>query len=141
MKYSSAGTYSMSIHEDAERDLDRLYEVDEDGAAAIDVFLQEVASSPEVLDRLLEHRYRSYEPGMDFEVQRWAALWKHFGLWRLRLFDVPDIAASHRIIYAFHGIQRRYYILGIVPRDFDYDPHHPFTQRIVRAYQTLAIPA
>jgi hypothetical protein len=140
MKYSPACTYSMSIHEDAERDLDRLYEVDEDGTATIDVFLQEAASSPAVLDRLLEHRYRSYDPGMDFEVQRWAALWKHYGLWRLKLFDVPGTAASHRVIYAFHGIQRRYYILGIVPRDFDYEPDHAFTRRIVRAYQALGIP-
>ena len=141
MKYSPAGSYSMSIHADAEKDLEALYAVDEEGAASIDVFLEEATSSPAVLERLLDHRYRSYETGMDFEVQRWAALWRSFGLWRLRLFDVPGSAASYRIIYAFHGIQRRYYILGIVPRNFDYDPKHPFALRIVDTYQALGIPA
>jgi len=30
--------------------------------------------------------------------------------------------------------------MGIVPRDFDYDPQHPYTQRIVSAYRELGIP-
>jgi hypothetical protein len=140
MKYSCVGAYSMSIHEDAEKDLDTLYAIDEEGAAGIDVFLEEAASSQKVLDHLLENRYRSYDAGFDFEVRRWESLWKHYGLWRLRLFDVPGVAASYRVIYAFHGKQRRYYILGIVPRDFDYDPKHPFSRRIVNAYQALGIP-
>ena len=140
MKYSRVSAYSMSIHEDAEKDLEALYEVDEKGAAGIDVFLEEAASSQTVLDHLLENRYRSYDAGFDFEVRRWESLWKHYGLWRLRLFGFAGDAASYRVIYAFHGKQRRYYILGIVPRDFDYDPKHHFTQRIVNAYQALGIP-
>lgn len=40
MTYPPAGSYSMSIHEDAEDDLEALYAVDEEAAASIDVFLE-----------------------------------------------------------------------------------------------------
>jgi len=39
MKYSPCGAYSMSIHKDAEADLEALYQLDPEGAAMIDVFL------------------------------------------------------------------------------------------------------
>lgn len=139
MKYSLHLPFSLSIHEDAEADLEDLYRVDEDGAALIDAFLQEAAGSQDILDRFTLRNYRSYGNRYDFEVKLWQSLWQKYGLWRIRLFDVPGVAASHRIIYAFHGIQRRYYILGIVPRDFDYDPQHRFTKRIIIAYRELGI--
>lgn len=140
MKYSLSAPFSLSIHEDAEADLEDLYQVDEDGAALIDAFLQEAAGSQDMLDRFTIRHYRSYGNTFDFDVKRWQSLWHQYGLWRIRLFAVPGVAASHRIVYAFHGTQRRYYILGIVPRDFDYDPQHPYTQRIVSAYRELGIP-
>lgn len=132
----------MSIHEDAELDLDALYDEDEDGAAAIDVFLDEAASSQDILDRFTVDGYRSYalDSEHDFEVKRWKELWSRLGLLRLRLFGVPGSAGSHRIIYAFHSIERRYYILGIVPREFNYESDHPLSQRIIRAYRDLDIP-
>lgn len=140
MRYSPPDRYSLSIHEDAEQDIDDLYEIDEEGAAAIDVFLEEAATSQEILDCFTVQDYRSYSDGLEFDITRWKSLWKDCALWRARLFNVPGVAATHRIVYAFHPNERRYYILGIVPRDFDYDHQHPFTKRIVSAYRELGLP-
>jgi hypothetical protein len=140
MKYFQPESFSLSIHETAEQDLETLYAIDEEGAAVIDAFLQEAAGSQDILDRFTCHKYRSYGNPLDYEIQRWQALWRHYGLWRARLFHVPGVAATHRIVYAFHPLQRRYYILGIVPREFDYDPSHPLSKRIIAIYQALELP-
>lgn len=129
----------LSIHEDAEADLDRLFETDEDGAAAIDAFLEEVAGSQALLDRLTQDHYRTYSPPA-FDVQRWQALWRQCALWRARLYDAPGTAAQHRIIYAFHPGERCIYVLGVVSRDFNYEPSHPFSKRIIRVYKDLGLP-
>lgn len=132
----------MVIHDDAENDLDALYEVDEDGAAEIEVFLDEAIGSQDTLARLTEDHFRSYalDQGQDYDVKRWYELWKTCALWRVRLYDVPGVAANHRIIYAFHPSEQRIYVLGIVARSFDYDPKHPVSERIVAAYRDLDIP-
>lgn len=140
MRYSTPDRLSLSVHKDAENDLDALYDSDEDSAATIDVFLDEASRSQEILDRFTSNDFRSYGSTHDFDVTRWKALWAKYALWRLRLFDVPGAAANCRIIYTFHSVERRYYVLGIVPRDFDYDQSHPITQRIINAYQELDIP-
>ncbi|ENO90434.1 hypothetical protein [Thauera linaloolentis] len=140
MRYSPPDHYSLSVHKCAEEDLDALYELDEDGAAAIDVFLEEASSSQEILDRFTIQDYRSYSTDFDYDIKRWKQLWGNFALWRARLFDVPNVAANHRIIYALHPIERRYYVLGIVPRDFDYDSDHPLSKRIIRTYGELDLP-
>lgn len=140
MRYSPPDHYSLSVHELAEEDLDALYELDEDGAAAIDVFLEEASSSQEMLDRFTVQDFRSYSTDLDYDIKRWQQLWNRFALWRARLFNVTGAAASHRIIYAFHPVERRYYVLGIVPRDFNYDPDHPLSKRIIRTYGELNLP-
>ncbi len=140
MRYFAPGQFSLSIHQDAEDDLDALYDTDEDGAAALDVFLQEAAQSQDLLDRFTVNNFRSYDPAHDFDIKRWQALWNTHALWRIRLFDVPGTAARHRIIYTFHPVERRYYVLGIVPREFNYDLGHPIAQRIIAAYEELDIP-
>jgi hypothetical protein len=140
MKYSPPKRYSISVHPDAERDLDALYETDEDGAAMIAAFLQEAAASQSMLDCFTVKGYRSYT-APEFDIKRWEALWKNYGLWRLRLFDVPGVAASSRIIYAFHPVRRCYHVLGIVPREFNYEPSHSLSRRIVFAYKELDLPA
>ncbi|MCK9987756.1 MAG: hypothetical protein AzoDbin1_04228 [Azoarcus sp.] len=140
MRYSN---YSLTVSVEAEADLEALYEVDEDGAADIDVFIDEALGSQDILGRLSEIRYyRSYaqDGARDYEIQRWEALWRKFALLRIKLYDVPTVATQYRIIYAFHPSEQRIYILGIVSRAFDYDPEHPVSKRIIAAYRNLDIP-
>lgn len=58
MRYSPGRTYSIALHEDAEADLDRIYEEDENVAADIEVFLEEAKNNQEILDNLTRNGYR-----------------------------------------------------------------------------------
>jgi hypothetical protein len=43
----------------------------------------------------------------------------------------------YRVIYALKRGTGDHYVLAIVSRDFDYDPNHPTTRRILQAYADL----
>jgi hypothetical protein len=135
----SAHRYSLSIHEDAERDLEALWSEDEESAAILEAFLEEVMDSQDLLERFSREDYADtlHDPG--FDIKRWQSLWKDYPVWRLRLFYVPWGAAVRRIVYTYHPGEQRYYILGILPRSFDYDPKHPLAKRIIRACEELGV--
>jgi hypothetical protein len=61
-------------------------------------------------------------------------------LWRVRLLWLDSNARDYRIIYAFNPAEMRYYILGVVPREFNYDINHETTKRIIATYDKLGIP-
>jgi hypothetical protein len=131
--------YRLLLHDDAELDLESLWMEDEESAAVIEAFLEEVADSQDLLERFLSefHADHLHDPG--FDIKRWKALWKEYPAWRIRLFNVPKGAANRRIIYTFHPKEQCCYVLGIIPRGFDYDPKHPLSRRILRALDELGI--
>lgn len=133
--------FSLVLHEDAIADLEALWENDEDAAAEISAFLQEVKASQDMLDRLTCNKYVRYEKP-EFSVEVWATQQnRKRNLWRLRLFALTGSSAKQRIVYAFHPLELRYYILGIVHREFDYDLKHPVSNRISKAYDAIDIPS
>ncbi len=140
MPYSHPGGFSLSFHEGAEADLDELYRTDPHAAATIDAFLDEVAASQDLLDRFSQQGFTSGPAGTQFNVSRWQELWRRFNLWRAKLLNTPNRASAYRIVYAFHPRELRYYILAVVHRNFDYDPQHPVSRRIVDAYRQLDLP-
>ena len=102
-------------------------------------FLEQLNSNQDFLDHLLDHNYG--EPDKDlFSVSKWQAYWgKGYDLWRLKLFDLENVGLRYRIIYAY-ALENRiqtFYILAIVHRDFDYDPSHEITKRLIHAYVKL----
>ena len=140
MRYSSGRTYSIAVHDDAQADLDRIYEEDEDAAADIEVFLEEAKNNQETLDNLTRKGYVQYGD-QPFDVKEWERAKRlKYNLWRLRLLWLGGAAAKYRIIYAFHPIEHRYYVLGIVERNFNYDPQHERSKQILAAYDLLDIP-
>jgi len=140
MRYYQGLSYSLVLHEDAEADLDRIYEADEDAAADIDVFLEEAKNNQETLDNLTRNGFVQYGE-WPYEVKEWVEAKKSkYNLWRVRLLWLEGPAAAYRIVYAFHPIQFRYYVLGIVERTFNYDSKHERTQQIIAAYDALNLP-
>lgn len=134
--------YSICIHPQAEADLERLWESHEGVAAAIVAFLELVRDDDEALDQLTVDGFvRNENPRIN--VRRWKAQWnrrrKSRNLWRLRLLDLRS-ASDFRLIYAFDPSTHRYHVLGIMPREVDYDEQHPFVQRILDDYDALDIP-
>ncbi|GHU01323.1 hypothetical protein FACS1894154_11240 [Betaproteobacteria bacterium] len=131
--------HSLKLHPDAEGDLDALFEEDEDAYAAIVAFIEEAQASQVMLERMTSAEYEDkiHTPG--FDIKRWQALWRTVPLWRIRLFGVPGKAASRRIVYTFHPGEGKFYILGVIPRDFDYEPSHPLSKRIIRACEDIGV--
>jgi hypothetical protein len=142
MRYSSGRTYSLALHSDAEADLDRIYEEDEDVGADIEAFLEEAKNNQVTLDNFTRRKYVEYGEWA-FNVDEWQetkqAKYK-YNLWRIRLLWLTGAASRYRIVYAFHPVEFRYYILGIVNRDFEYDPKHERSKQILAAYDALNIP-
>lgn len=140
MGYLSGRAYSIAWHPDAKADLERIREVDENTAADIEVFFEEVRDNQLTLDNLTRNGYVQHGD-VPFDISEWGeARRKKYNLWRLKFLFVKGLAAKYRIIYAFHGIQYRYYVLGIVERNFDYNIHHERSKQILAAYDSLDIP-
>lgn len=140
MRYSPGRAYSIALHKDAEDDLDRIYEVDEDAGADIDVFLEEASNNQETLENLTRKGYVQYGD-CPFSVTEWEATKPHkYNLWRLKLLWIEGNAKKYRIVYAFHPREYRYYVLGILEREFNYDLSHPRSKQILAAYDALDIP-
>lgn len=140
MRYSSGRSFSLALHIDAEADLDRIFEVDEDAGADIEVFLEEAKNNQETLDNLTRRGYVQYGE-WPYSVDEWGdAKRSKYNLWRVRLLWLEGAAAKYRIIYAFHPVEYRYYILGIVNRDFNYDLNNDRSKQILAAYDALNIP-
>lgn len=134
--------YSLVVHKDAERELDSLWDLDEAAAADITILLETLQESQDLLDRLSSHGFVQYqEPAID--ISKWISQQRSQkrNLWRLKLVAFANSGTyAYRVIYAFHPTEHRYYVLGILKRDFDYDPEHPTSKRIIAAYEQLGIP-
>ena len=141
MRYSSRQVgYSIAIHDDAIHDIDKIYLVDEDAAADIEVFLEEAKLNQKTLDNLTVNKYVNDEVP-PYNVKELVELKrKKFILWRIRLLWLDSNARDYRIIYAFNPAEMRYYILGVVLKEFNYDINHEITKRIIAAYNKLGLP-
>lgn len=141
MKYYSSRAYSIALHDDVLLDLDRLYEADEDAAADIEAFLEEAKNNQKTLENLTRNKFIDYGE-WSYDVKEWqTAKRKKLNLWRLRLLWLSGDSGKYRVVYAFHPTEFRYYVLGIVDREFDYDFSHETSRRILSAYEALDIPS
>ena len=125
------------IHSDAKTDLLQLAQSEPKPAARLIVLLQEVQSDKELLDMLTAHNFGSDEREL-FHVSRWEEHW-HEGkdIWRLKFWELEHQGIPYRVIYALRRGTGNHYVLAVAHRDFNYDPNHPTTQRILRAYEEL----
>ena len=125
------------VHQDAQRDLENLWDEAPVAAARITVLLEELEGNPDLLDRLTQHDFGAY--GLDrFHVSKWFAQWNAGkNLWRLKVWDLEDRGLRYRVVYAFMPRQQHYSVLGIVPRGFNYELSHELTRRILAAYKDL----
>lgn len=128
---------SLFIHDDAKSDLESIWEKHPEAAARIVALLQELKGNHDLLDRLTQHDFAPPSRSQ-FHVSKWFELWNQgMDLWRLKIWDLEKQGLRYRIIYAFIPSNQQYHILGILPREFDYDTSEPIAQRIIRAYQAL----
>ena len=140
MKYYASRSYSIALHDDVLDDLNSLYDQDEDAAADIEAFLEEAKNNQKTLENLTRNNYVNYDD-WNYDVKEWQTAKKRkLNLWRIRMLWLSGDSAKYRVVYAFHPTQLRYYVLGIVDREFDYDLSHEISKRILTAYDALDIP-
>lgn len=129
--------FHLSVHDDAESDLEKLWDEAPEAAARIGVLLQELEGNQDLLDRLTQHDFGNYRTA-EFHVSKWLNQWnKGKDLWRLKVWDLEDKGLQYRVVYAFLPSGSQYHVLGVVSRDFDYDPNHELSRRIIAAYENL----
>lgn len=131
--------FSLLIHMHAATDLRSLMRADREGAGRILALLEQIQADQRLLDRLTDHGFENKA----FNVSRYQAFYrKGYNLWRLKIWDLGNRLLPYRVIYAFHPVSTvnrtpRYLVLGVIHREFDYEPDHPFTIRILDDYNAL----
>jgi mRNA-degrading endonuclease RelE of RelBE toxin-antitoxin system len=132
--------YSITIHEDAERDLDAIWDLDEDVAAEIIALLEQAKNDQDLLEILTVKDFGVHGTEK-IHVDKWVAQHKQGrNLWRVKIWELEGRGIRYRIIYALDPRCRRYHVLGVLERDFDYVANDDRTKRLLAAYDELGIP-
>ena len=125
------------VHDDAEDDLNALWDQAPETAARITVLLEELEGNQDLLDRLTQHDFGAYG-SRDFHVSKWIEQWrKGKDLWRLKVWELEKTGVRYRIVYAFVPGKGQDPVLGIVTREFNYEADHELSRRILTAYENL----
>lgn len=129
--------FRLFVHDDAAGDLEQLWQSAPKAAARIVVLLEELEGNQDLLDRLTQHDFGAHRTAV-FHVSKWLKLWNRGkDLWRLKVWDLEDKGLRYRIVYAFVPSNKRYHVLAIAPRNFNYEPTHELTKRILKSYEAL----
>ena len=125
------------FHPEARQDLSDLAASQPKLAARLLVLLAEIAADAVLMNMLTVHGFGSDERE-PFDVSRWQAHWKEGkDLWRLKFWELEHQGLPYRVIYALKRGTGDHYVLAIASRDFNYDPQHQTTLRILQAYDEL----
>jgi mRNA-degrading endonuclease RelE of RelBE toxin-antitoxin system len=128
--------YKLAIHQSAKDDLVALAKAPPTAVVAAKVLelARELRANPSLLANLLDHGYTTE----DIDVSKFQEFWRQrLDLWRLKLWELEDAGLKYRIIYAYKIDSLCFHILAVVHRDFDYDPAHLVTRRILHDYAEL----
>lgn len=129
--------YSLSLHDDAQKDLDALWEADPTTCSRLEVVIEELMGNQDLLDRLSQHDFGLYG-SEKIHVSKWFEYWNQGkDIWRLKVWELEKQGIQYRIIYAYFPQQSHYSILAVVHRDFDYDPNHAVSKRLDLTYEAL----
>lgn len=124
----------------AERDLDALWDQDEDAAATIIVLLEELENGAPEVERLFRRGFRRTEDPA-FDVDHFEEFWRQgLNLLRLKIWDEGGALVPYRILYAYDPRYESYHALAIIDRNFAYDSNHPTVQRVIADYEHLGLP-
>lgn len=141
--YTSGGiVYKITVHADAESDLERIAEADEYCAAFLVALIQEFEGDQNLLDRLSQNGF-CVQAGPDWaenvDVKRWIVQWNAGkNLWRLKSWELEGEGLKYRIVYAYKPQVKTYTVLGIFHRsEFNYESNSILAKRIFRAYAEL----
>ncbi|MET4160498.1 hypothetical protein ABIE61_000312 [Marinobacterium sp. MBR-111] len=133
---------TVEIHDHAKDDIRSIIAVDRPGALKVLALFEDMQTDAELQERLLDRKTDDYEETVD--VMRWVEQFRQGNdLYRIKIWE-PDRARAlpYRVIYAYLPLDRiaNFVVLGVIHRkDFNYEPDHSFTKRILHDYHDLAV--
>lgn len=133
--------YRLSWVAGVQEDMDALDEIEPAHADLLDALFEQLENDRGFRECLSENRYQRLNPRLETAPIEWA---KEHGLNinYLKLWDDDGALVSRRVIYAVDHSpnNRRLVILGLMPRDVDYDFDSSFGQRILNDYERRNVP-
>jgi hypothetical protein len=133
--------YKLNILPIVKEDIRAVSVVSRNAASGLIALLEQLRTDQDLLGYLLKHNHGEPEKDL-FNVSKWQEYWRNgYDLWRLKLFDLENVGLRYRVIYAY-ALENRiqtFYILAITHRDFNYDPNHEITKRLIHSYVELGI--
>jgi hypothetical protein len=136
--------FKLVIEQDAVQDIKQLVAKgghDKVCALRIVAILQDIKASQHLLQDLTTDRFATD----DYDVGKYLAFWDDgIDLWKIKIYDFNTLndkwwTLPYRVLYAYDMSSLTFRVLGIVHRNFNYDPNHELTQRILRAYNNLGL--
>jgi hypothetical protein len=125
----------------AKSDFDRYRRQHLRAMARILVRLQEISADPSLLSKLLAPGFGGDRWTDVFYVGDWVEQWQLGRKLRyLKVWEIENKGERFRAVYAHNPATDIVHVLGIAPRNFDYDPNHAFTKRVVADYDKLGCP-
>lgn len=125
---------------EAEIELDALWDKDEDSAALIEELLCQFEETPELIDELCRtRRHVSHKP--DFEVKKFQEVWNDgYTIYILKIWPKAGKEIPYRILYGHHPQKDIYYVLAVMAREVNYEADRELIKRICTAYENYGIP-
>lgn len=128
---------TVQVHRHAAEDLAAIATSTPEIRLRFGALLQQLKDDPLLCDRLTQDHFgvRGLDP---FEVRRWVQQNEQDNnLWRLRIWDFEALGLNYRVVYAFFPTESRYVFLAFAPREWNYDPDHALTRRILDDYHRI----
>lgn len=136
-----------TIHENADKDLEKLFLIDEDGVAYIDAMFELMQSKPTLIDDVFSQPYfREYDPPigeMGIEIKKFIALYSQGYCVRRMKFDDACVQ-NYRVIFSAIASKQpdgtyinEIEVLAVVNKEidsFNYELNHEITMRIKKDY-------
>lgn len=137
--------YKLTIEKAAQDDIKEL--IAKGGQARISAtriltFLQELKGDQRFLSELLTR----YFENDNFHVDKFVTCHDDgLNIWRVKVFEFDfnsqkKWSLPYRVIYGYDQEDLTFRVLGILPRNFNYEPDHELTKRIRRTYDELGLP-
>lgn len=126
--------------EEANAELDALYDQDEDAAALFDLLLQELDANDHVRDLLFRPaNHFNFTPPFDVgRVGEAQKLGKN--VYRIKVRNEAGQFVPWRMLLGFHAQIDVFYVLSVLPRDHAYDTGHESFRQALSRYERLGIP-
>ncbi len=124
--------HQLLIQQDAREDLQAIKAAgDMRSYGILLAFLHQARSDQQILDSLSDDFF-GVESSGNYDVKKWVAQQRQRrDLWRVRLRDAKGLTVPYRILYTTDQANCRYFVLAIMPRNVNYDEHHPRIRRVL----------